>query len=216
MTTERPVPPADPDTRTLFPTLVYDAALGARGVRALNEELVREAHQIADVDDVGQDWSDERYPGGYTSYSSLDQLHRMSPSVMTLARHLTRHAHRFAERLHWDLGEGALVMSDCWVSIMGEGCGHPGHLHPLAVVSGTYYAAVPKGASGLRFEDPRLASFMAAPPRSADAPEALRHHVLLPARTGRLYLFESWLRHEVPPSPVSEPRISFSFNFVWE
>ncbi|MCI5103587.1 MAG: TIGR02466 family protein [Algiphilus sp.] len=206
----------DADTRALFPTLVYDAALGARGVRALNEELVREAYQIAEVDTAGQDWSAQSYPGGYTSYSSLDQLHRMSPSVMTLARHLTRHAQRFAQRLHWDIGEGALVMSDCWVSIMGEGCGHPGHLHPLAVVSGTYYAAAPRGASGLRFEDPRLANFMAAPPRSAEAPEHLRPHVLLPARSGRLYLFESWLRHEVPPSAVSEDRISFSFNFVWE
>jgi uncharacterized protein (TIGR02466 family) len=210
-----PAEPAD-NTRALFPTLIYDAALGARGVKALNRELVAEAEQIAAADEAGQDWSESRYPGGYTSYATLDQLQRMAPTVQHLARHLTRHALHYAEALHWDLQGRSLVMSDCWVSIMGQGCGHPGHLHPLAVVSGTYYAQAPKGTSGLRFEDPRLASFMAAPPRAADAPDALCPHVLLPARAGRLYLFESWLRHEVPPNPVEDERVSFSFNFVWE
>ncbi|MCK5769598.1 TIGR02466 family protein [Algiphilus sp.] len=208
--------PAGGEPRALFPTLIYDAALGARGMRALNRDLAAEARQIEAGDEAGQAWSAERYPGGYTSYGSLDQLQRMAPSVMRLERYLTRHALRFAESLHWDLRGRSLVMSDCWVSIMGEGCGHPGHLHPLAVISGTYYAEAPRGTSGLRFEDPRLASFMAAPPRRADAPEAMRPHVLLPAREGRLYLFESWLRHEVPPNPVEDERISFSFNFVWE
>lgn len=207
---------AGDNARALFPTLIHDAALGARGVRALNRELVAEAEQIAAADEAGQEWSETRYPGGYTSYASFDQLQRMAPSVQTLARHLTRHAQQYAETLHWDLQGRSLVMSDCWVSIMGQGCGHPGHLHPLAVISGTYYAQVPSGSPGLRFEDPRLACFMAAPPRAADAPEALRPHVLLPARAGRLYLFESWLRHEVPPNPVDEERVSFSFNFVWE
>lgn len=207
---------AQPRSRALFPTLIHDAALGMRGVKALNAELVAEAHQIRDVDAAGQRWSAARYPGGYTSYGSLDQLHRMSSTVMSLSRALTRHARRFAEDLHWDLGDGDLVMSDCWVSIMGQGCGHPGHLHPLAVLSGTYYAQVPTGAPGLRFEDPRLASFMAAPPRVANTPDEMRPHVVLPARAGRLFLFESWLRHEVPPNWKHDERISFSFNFVWE
>lgn len=202
--------------RELFPTLLYDAPLGARGVTGLNRELAAEAHQIRAADDRGQRWSASRYPGGYTSYATLDQLHRMSSTVMDLARHLTRHAHRFAESLQWDLRDGRLVMSDCWVSIMGQHCGHSGHVHPLAVLSGTYYAEVPRGSSGLRFEDPRLTSFMGAPPRRPDADLPMRAHALLPARAGRLYLFESWLRHEVPPNPISEERISYSFNFCWE
>ena len=28
-------------------------------------------------------------------------------------------------------------------------------------------------------------------------------------------LFESWLRHEVPPNPVRAERVSISFNFNW-
>ena len=46
-------------------------------------------------------------------------------------------------------------MTDCWVNIMGQGAAHSLHLHPLSSISGTYYVAVPRGAPGLKFEDPR-------------------------------------------------------------
>jgi uncharacterized protein (TIGR02466 family) len=35
------------------------------------------------------------------------------------------------------------------------------------------------------------------------------------AKVGQVVLFESWLRHEVPPNPSKAPRISISFNFSW-
>lgn len=202
-------------TRALFPSLIYNAPLGARGVRALNEELVAEAEQIREVDAAGRRWSATRYPGGYTSYGSLDQLHLMSSTVMDLRRHLDRHVQRFAETLHWDLQDRPLLMTDCWVSIMGRHCAHPSHIHPLSVISGTYYAAAPSGCAGLKFEDPRLAMRMAAPMTRPDAPQPLRSHVELPARAGSLTLFESWLRHEVAPNPLDAPRISLSFNYAW-
>ena len=47
-------------------------------------------------------------------------------------------------------------MTDCWVNIMPRHAVHSLHLHPLAVISGTYYVATPRGCSRLRFEDPRL------------------------------------------------------------
>jgi uncharacterized protein (TIGR02466 family) len=39
--------------------------------------------------------------------------------------------------------------------------------------------------------------------------------VTLPTSAGQLFLFESWLRHEVPPNPVKGERISISFNYAW-
>jgi len=36
-------------------------------------------------------------------------------------------------------------------------------------VSGTYYVNVPAKGPGIKFEDPRLDRFMAAPPLKADA-----------------------------------------------
>jgi uncharacterized protein (TIGR02466 family) len=63
------------------------------------------------------------------------------------------------------------------------------------------------GAGALKFEDPRLSRMMAAPPRRA--------HVSLPAKAGEVILFESWLRHEVPPARYAGERVSISFNYAW-
>jgi uncharacterized protein (TIGR02466 family) len=56
-----------------------------------------------------------------------------------------------------------------WVNIMPPGVVHSMHLHPLSVISGTYYVKTPANCSVLKFEDPRLSSLMAAPPKKAKA-----------------------------------------------
>jgi uncharacterized protein (TIGR02466 family) len=73
----------------------------------------------------------------------------------------------------------------------------------------------PRGCSGLKFEDPRLERFMAAPPRKAKARRENKVWVTVPAEQGKLVLFESWLRHEVAPNPTAAERISISFNYSW-
>lgn len=190
----------------LFPTQIYVAAPGGA---ALNRALLAEVRKIRARDAAGRRWSARSYPGGYTSYGSLDQLHRMSSTFIALRGRIDRHVRSFARTLGWDLQGRPLAMTDCWANVMGPGAAHGLHLHPQAVVSGTYYVQVPRGAPGLKFEDPRLASFMAAPQRRAGT------HVTLPARAGSVVLFESWLRHEVPPCLGRGARVSLSFNYHW-
>ena len=98
---------------------------------------------------------------------------------------------------------------------MAHGTAHSLHLHPVSTLSGTYYVHVPAAGSGLKFEDPRLERFMAAPPLRADARPLNRHWMTLPARTGHVVLFESWLRHEVASNPSRADRVSVSFNYHW-
>ncbi|HEX4871387.1 MAG TPA: TIGR02466 family protein [Nevskiaceae bacterium] len=199
-----------------FPTLIYHRPLLARGGEPLRRELAGEARQIREFDRAGRQWSKQRYPGGYTSYGSLDRLHQFSSTFDTLRRHLDRHVRAYARAQHWDLKARPLRMSDCWLNIMPRGCAHSFHLHPHAVVSGTYYVVTPRGCSGLTFEDPRLSRQMAAPLRLPDAPPAWGSHLTLPARAGEVILFESWLRHEVPASRIDAERISVSFNYHWD
>ena len=202
-------------TQLLFPTRIYAAPLRRAGWRGLNTRLLRECRQLR-VDDVaGRRWSARNYPGGYTSYSSAHRMHRLSPSFAALERALDHHVSRFARELEFDLAGRELAMTDCWVNIMGRGAAHSLHLHPLSCISGTYYVAVPRGAPGLKFEDPRMERFMAAPPRASNAARANRPWVTLPAQPGQLMLFESWLRHEVAPHPSVAERISISFNYSW-
>lgn len=198
-----------------FPTLIYNAPLLRGASRRINTELLRECHLIRANDPEGRRWSKKNYPGGYTSYGSLDKLHKLSSTFMELERHLLRHARAFAKSLQWDLRDRELTLTDCWVNIMPHGTAHSLHLHPLSVISGTYYAKTPRGCAGLKFEDPRLSNFMAAPPRRADCTPEQRNHVTIPAQAGRVTLFESWLRHEVAANPVASERVSISFNFAW-
>jgi uncharacterized protein (TIGR02466 family) len=202
-------------TTALFPTLVYGAQLRAAHSRTLNARLLRECRQLRADDAAGRRWSARNYPGGYTSYSSAHRMQQLSPTFAALARELDRHVARFARALQMDLTTRALSMTDCWVNIMGRGAVHGLHLHPLSTISGTYYVASGAGAPGLKFEDPRLERFMAAPPRVRGARRANRAWVTISARPGRVLLFESWLRHEVAPNPEANERVSISFNYSW-
>jgi uncharacterized protein (TIGR02466 family) len=199
----------------LFPTRVYEAQARQAGWRALNARLLRECRQLRADDVVGRRWSARNYPGGYTSYSSAHRMHRLSPTFAALEGVLDRHVDRFARALELDLRGRELAMTDCWVNIMGRGAVHGLHLHPLSVISGTYYVLVAQGAPGIKFEDPRLERFMAAPPRRRRTRLENRVWATLRAHPGKLVLFESWLRHEVAVNPLAAERISISFNYSW-
>lgn len=200
--------------RTLFPTLVYTAPLVARGGARLNAALLAECLQLQDDDTGGRRWSRRNYPGGYTSYGSVHRMHQRSPTFADLEKHVDRHVRTYAARLELDLTGRRLAMTDCWVNVMPRHVVHTNHLHPLSTLSGTYYVQTPRGCAGLKFEDPRLDRFMAAPP-PRNPGSGRRGWATVPARAGHLVLFESWLRHEVPPNPVDEARVSISFNYHW-
>jgi len=199
----------------LFPTLVYEARLPSAGWRTFNRRLLHECLQTREDDTAGRAWSATRYPGGYTSYGSLCRMHTMSPTFAGLEHKLRRHVRAFARALEIDLEGRELAMTDCWINIMPRLVVHSLHLHPLSTISGTYYVRTPRGAPGIKFEDPRLDRFMAAPPRKLDCRPEHQPWVTVPASAGKLVLFESWLRHEVPPNPVADERISISFNYSW-
>jgi len=201
--------------RAWFPTLIYCRPLMERGLDRLNAELAAECRSLRDFDRAGRAWSRRNYPGGYTSYASLNELHHFSSTFTSLERRIKPHVRRFARALDMDLRGREIRMTDCWVNIMPPTAAHSLHLHPLAFASGTYYVAVPRGSPGLKFEDPRLDRFMAAPPRLPGARRANLAHAAYPAREGNLILFESWLRHEVPQNRVDAERISISFNYNW-
>ena len=202
--------------RTLFVTQVYEASLaGERGYEALFSHLEDACLSLAEEDAAGRAWCREKAYGGYTSYASLDDLPRRFSVFDELKKKLDNHAAKFADALAFDLGAGKLRMDSLWVNVLKPGAGHSGHIHPHSVISGTVYVVTPPGASGLRLEDPRLPMQMAAPPRRKDAPEGQQSFVTLTPAPGTVFLWESWLRHEVPPTRGKQNRISISFNYSW-
>jgi uncharacterized protein (TIGR02466 family) len=198
-----------------FPTFIYDERLTARGGAALTRALLEDCHKIRAHDRAGQRWCEKNYPAGYTSYGTMTNLHRTFSTFIELEAKIRRHVNRFARRLEMNLGSAKLEMTDCWVNVMSRHAVHPLHLHPLSVVSGTYYVATPRGCSRIRFEDPRLDKLMGAPPKRPDCRPENRQQVSYEVGAGRVILFESWLRHEVASNPTRGERVSISFNYNW-
>ncbi len=197
-------------TRTLFATRFYEGALDDD---ALLAELEASVRRLARDDRAGRAWSREHGYPGYTSYASLNDLPVRDPAFADLKRLLDRHVRRFVDDAYLDLGGRRPRLDSLWVNLLKRGGGHSGHIHPHSVVSGTVYVRVPAGAAGLRLEDPRLGLMMAAPLRRADAPEDARSFVHAAPRPGSVFLWESWLRHEVPAGRATAERISISFNY---
>src|SRR3954471_11340613 len=196
--------------RSLFATLFYEADLGAPDLLA---DLEASCRALAKDDSAGRRWSRAHGYRGYTSYASLNDLPTRDPAFGELARRLNRHVAGFAAECAFDLGGRRLKLDSLWVNVLKPGGAHSGHIHPHSVVSGTVYVAVPPGSGPLKLEDPRLPMMMAAPPRRDDAPEDLRTFVYAEPAPGSVFLWESWLRHEVVPGTAKGERISISFNY---
>jgi uncharacterized protein (TIGR02466 family) len=188
--------------QSLFPTLLYDAEIGDP---ALLAELAHSIRTLSRDDAAGIGWSRDKSYRGYTSYASLNDLPRRDPAFADLAKLLVRHAGMFAEAAAFGLNRTPRLDS-LWVNLLKSGGNHSGHIHPHAIISGTFYVEVPPASGAIRFEDPRLPLMMAAPPREDS-------FVTVSPRPGLLLLWESWLRHEVLAGAGKGERLSISFNF---
>ena len=198
----------------LFATPVFRAELGQRNGKALVADLETACLAIAREDRAGQDWCTANGYRGYTSYASLNDLAWRDPTIAALVERLDGVVAEFARALDYDLGGRALVCDSLWINVLEPNGYHSAHIHPHAVISGTVYVTMPAGASAIRFEDPRLAMQMAAPPRRATARRGNRTFVDVSPKPGTVLLWESFLRHEVLLNKSEQPRISISFNYA--
>jgi uncharacterized protein (TIGR02466 family) len=194
-------------SESLFVTKLYKSRI------APLRDLEKTCLAIAAEDKAGQRWSREHGYGGYTSYASLNDLTSRASIFAELERAIARHVSDFVRELQFDSGGRKLKLDSFWINVMRKGAVHSPHIHPHSVISGTYYVTMPLRSGVLRFEDPRLAMMMAAPPRKKNARPENRSFVDVAPKTGMLLLWESWLRHGVEANGARAPRISVSFNY---
>jgi uncharacterized protein (TIGR02466 family) len=201
-------------SQAVFPTLIYTANLGTSS-KKLNQGLLHDIEVLRRTDGEGIKWSKTNYVGGYTSYNSIVDLHQRFPDFVDLEKKLNSHVNKYIKSLNWDLQGRKVKMTTCWVNVVPQNTYHSLHIHPLSVISGTYYVKIPKGASSLKIEDPNISKYMNCPPRKSAAPKTQQPYLHFTPKAGDMILFESWMRHEVPPNPSKEDRISVSFNYEW-
>ena len=196
----------------LFVTEIYRAEMNSRA--DFLEELDDTCRAIADEDEAGQNWSQQKAYLGYTSYASLTELPGYAPVFAELKTWLDSQVATFVEALDYELHGKKLKLDNMWINVLEHLGTHSGHIHPHSVISGTFYVSIPEGAAALRFEDPRLGFMMNAPARKAKARKDHETFVPIAPQAGTLLLWESWLRHEVPINLSEDVRISVSFNYV--
>ncbi len=197
-----------PGISSLFVTQLYQARI------RVPADLARTCLGIAAEDRAGQRWAKDHGYEGYTSYASLNDLPQRASIFAELEKSLARHVGVFARKCDFDLGGRKLKLDSLWINVMDKGAVHTPHIHPHSVVSGTFYVAMPPGAGAIRFEDPRLAMLMAAPPKKPTARTHNKSFVEVAPRPGQLLLWESWLRHGVASHKAKGKRISVSFNYA--
>ena len=203
------------DIKSLFATRLYHAALNEHSPAVDTDELAASCLAIAEDDEAGQDWCEKNDFPGYTSYASLTDLDWRFPIFKDLVTALDSHVAEFAKDLDFDLDGKTITLDSLWINILPYGGIHTAHIHPHSIISGTTYVAMPEGTSAIKFEDPRLAMMMAAPPRKKTARDELRSFLYAQPKVGEILLWESWLRHEVPMNMSEDDRISVSFNYSW-
>ncbi len=197
---------------TWFATQIYFEKLH-QASDPIRKQLLLEICDLENLDGGGKSWSKENYKNGFTSYASANRLHESSSTFARWETLVAKHVAKFVKSLELDMGGEKLVMDTCWANVMKKNTHHNTHIHPLSVISGTYYVSAPKDAAEIKFEDPRLNLFMGSPPRKPDCKPKNRNFVSYPATPGYLVLFESWMRHEVPLHTSKEDRVSISFNY---
>jgi uncharacterized protein (TIGR02466 family) len=200
---------------SLFATRIWRAPLGGKAPDDVRLDVQEACEALQIEDKAGRKWCRDHGYKGYTSYGSLGDLPQRFTAFDNLRRALDKHVAKFSDEVGFDLAGGRLKLDSMWVNVMPNGGVHSGHIHPHAVISGTFYVSLPEGASTLRFEDPRLGLMMAAPSRHFDAAQNLRPFIFLTPQVGEVILWESWLRHEVTLNKSKQARISVSFNYAW-
>lgn len=110
-----------------------------------------------------------------------------------------------------------IVLRDSWANIHTYGDTTEEHSHSDGYmgnchISAVYYFRKPNDCGHIEFCDPLDYIKRLTPYNNLKGINLLSTEV--PCEQYEFILFPSWLRHRVPPHPVSEERIALSFNYI--
>ena len=149
--------------------------------------------------------------GGWHSPSDL---HRR-PELSEIRGIIGRTCVECAKRLAFDFERFDLVFQEMWINKNGPRDYNRAHVHPNAILSGTYYAKVPEGSGNIEFYDPvreRIMNVYPVRQRTRMNNQALQYNAV----EGLLIVFPSWLQHAVQPNMSEETRVSIAFNMGFQ
>ena len=120
----------------------------------------------------------------------------------------------FAKTIGFDINTN-LKLQNMWININNYKDYNTSHTHPNVFLSGVFYVKVPSEDGKIVFRHPALASMdrdWANVPVASQNRTNCGSYYFLPVEN-RVFMFPSWLEHEVTPHFLHEDRVSISFNF---
>ncbi len=188
----------------MFPTFVWRGHLDDERARQISDGVLAEIRA-----EWGREAASAARGEGWQSRHSLHERPSLQPLIESV--------HEAAARLlEFDkIAHRQIVMTGCWINVLGPGAAHRMHAHPNNYLSGVYYVQVQEGASTINFHDPRPQTAIIRPPvteLTADNAD----QVVVRVDAGDLLLFPAWLSHSVDANASELPRISVSFNLMLE
>jgi len=119
-------------------------------------------------------------------------------------------------KLNWYLQEvwgenGQLRVTISWVNYNPPNTRHHKHSHPNSIFSGCFYIETEPDAGAIILTNPNKKQFYAEPMNKDRNKYASPIFGCRPDKYD-LYLFPSWLEHEVEPNKSNSTRISLAFN----
>lgn len=124
-------------------------------------------------------------------------------------------AQAFAQVSGYAVDKYNIHVRNVWLNEMKSGSFHGKHSHYGNHFSGIVYVDVPQDAPGIVFES-LLARVEKAPIELATITPCNANNITFPAVEGSMYIWESWMPHEVPVGTFEGVRRSVAFDIVFE
>jgi uncharacterized protein (TIGR02466 family) len=131
-----------------------------------------------------------------------------SADVDSLVEYLNQEIHEICKQT----GLPKLELYNIWININRPGSYNLLHNHVGAVLSGVYYIHAEEGQGNIQFERNDNAEYH-IPARVDNYTYFTATKASYKSKTSAVYIFPSWLKHNVEANTSNEDRISISFNY---
>ncbi|MDX1431315.1 MAG: TIGR02466 family protein [Gammaproteobacteria bacterium] len=189
----------------LFPTFVFGREHPAP--QGLNETLLAFSYAVRASDEEGGIVSAR---GGWQSKHDMQKYPEFQPLVRFIDTTMIE------VRSFLSIRESVrFYVCDMWININGRGGYNVPHIHGNSYFSGVYYVKTHEGCGEIAFHEPmKLREYFNVP--YAEVTPRNCFQTRYRAVPGRMYVFPSYLPHEVTANEADEDRVSVSFNILAE
>jgi len=143
--------------------------------------------------------------GGWHS-NFLNGIHR---PLNNLFLEIEKHSRLFSHQLSVD---HIVNMDKIWVNINGTSDFNVAHIHPNCLLSGVFYVKVPKDSGNLVFMNPACDTMIYDWKNFKTFNGYNSASLSFTPKENELFMFPSWLKHQVDPNNSKKERVSLSFN----